>query len=188
MTASATTTVADVSPTGEPKTLGYWRNHDGRWTGENRARIQATDTRYDSDPEDGLLERAEVAVALAPGGGMPDILLKQLMATYFNLAERRVTAAMPVDSDIADRLGIDTVGDAVLLRAPLTLALDVDDARERYSDATDLLDSINNGNDTSGDSGSGFGPPGRGPPSARPGRWTTRRPAWQVGNHRNAAS
>jgi uncharacterized repeat protein (TIGR01451 family) len=146
--ASATTTIDSVPPTRDPKTLGFWRNHSDQWTGKILARIQATDDRFDgmdgSSP-DGALSAAEVEAALSPGDGMPAVLEKQLIATYFNLATRRINAGTTIESRTATRRGVEleNVRDAVLYAVD-TLSLPADKAnRDRYSDATSFLDEIN---------------------------------------------
>jgi hypothetical protein len=76
------------------------------------------------------------------GGTTPNLLQQQLLATYFNLATRRINAATLISSKTAKRLGLRTVRDAALygrsvLAAPLTGNAD------RYSDAVAVIDEIN---------------------------------------------
>jgi uncharacterized repeat protein (TIGR01451 family) len=144
--ASAATAVTEVAPSQDPLTHGYWRNHSGDWTPEARARIQATDQRFDGadgSAPDGALSAAEVDAALAPPGGMPRVTVQQLLSTYFNLATRRVSASTAIESRTADRLGLGNIREAVLY-GQATLAMPVDPStQERYSDATTVLDEIN---------------------------------------------
>ena len=143
--ASASTTVTVVAPTGDPRTLGFWRNHQDLWLSEILARIQATDQRFDSN-NDGQLSNAEVATVLAPGGNMDKILKEQLIAAYFNLGTRRINAATTLDTraKLVQQLGLTNVRDAVLY-AKGTLVLPVTNTtRDRYSNATTVLDQINN--------------------------------------------
>jgi len=80
---------------------------------------------------------------LVPGGNMDKVLKEQLLATYFNLATRRINAATLIESRLAGRLGLDNVKEAVVY-AMETLLLPVDSAnRDRYSDASTALDQIN---------------------------------------------
>jgi uncharacterized repeat protein (TIGR01451 family) len=140
--ASAATTITSLTPTGDPKTLGFWQNHGGLWSDEILARIQATDQRYDTDGN-GALSVAEVTAMLAPGGNQPKVLRMQLLATYFNLATRRINAATLIESRTADQLGLDNVAEAAVYSMD-TLALPVNAAnRPRYDDATQVLDEIN---------------------------------------------
>jgi uncharacterized repeat protein (TIGR01451 family) len=142
LTASASTTITTVAPTGDPRTLGFWRNHADLWTDEILARIQATDQRYDTDAN-GALSVAEVTAWLSPGGNQPKVLQIQLLASYFNLATRQINAATLIESKTADQLGLDNVADAAVY-AINTLALPVNsDNRSTYSDATKVLDEIN---------------------------------------------
>jgi uncharacterized repeat protein (TIGR01451 family) len=145
--AAAATSIGVVSPSRDPRGLGYWRNHPTAWTAEILARIHATDGRFDgadASAPDGQLSPSEVAATLAPGGNMDKVLREQLLATYFNLATRRVNAATAIKSGTAHKLGLANVADAVLY-ARQTLTLPVSSAtRARYSNATRILDEINN--------------------------------------------
>jgi uncharacterized repeat protein (TIGR01451 family) len=144
---NTTTTITVVAPSRDPRTLGFWRNHPELWTAEIRARIQATDQRYDGrdgSAPDGGLSATEVTAMYAPGGNQPKVLEMQLLSVYFNLATRRINAGTAISSRVAGRLGLLTVRDAALYAID-TLALPVNAAtRDRYSDATTVLDEINN--------------------------------------------
>lgn len=146
-TASATTTVTVTPPSRDPLGMGYWANHPDTWTAEMRARIQATDQRYDGSDgttPDGALSPAEVAAAYKPSRGQPETLRQQLLSTYFNLATRRINAGTAILSKTAAGLGLATVGAAASYTAD-TLALPwVPPHRSRYGDATQVLDEINN--------------------------------------------
>lgn len=144
--ATATTTIDAPAPSEDPEGLGFWRNHDERWTEDSLRAIQATDTRYDVDAADGELTEDEVEEALSPGGGMPAILRRQLLTLYFNLAEQRVVAGTEITSELADEHDLDTVADAAEFAID-TLAEELQRGRggnsDRYADATDLLEEIN---------------------------------------------
>jgi len=144
LTAGATTTVTTVDPGQSPAGLGYYRNHPDVWTPEILAMIQATDTRFDTNT-DGMLSPDEVRTILKPGGNQPKVLQMQLLATEFNLATRQINAGTAIASDLTSELGISDIFDAVVY-AQATLSLPVNkDTRDRYSDATTVLDEINNG-------------------------------------------
>jgi hypothetical protein len=122
----------------------FWRNHPELWDAEFLARIQATDQRFDAD-HDGALSSSEADAAPVPGGNMDDILKKQLLAAYFNLATRRINAATALSPDdrLVRALGLMNVRDAVVY-ADETLLLPVTSAnRSRYTNATTALDQIN---------------------------------------------
>jgi hypothetical protein len=127
-----------------PLTLGYYRNHPAAWLSENLARIHATDQRFDGGDGtagDGILTSLEVQAIISAGGNQPKVLQMQLLATYFNLASRQINPDTALDSS---RPGITNVGDAVRF-AEGTLSLPVTKrTMKQYSDATDLLDRINN--------------------------------------------
>jgi hypothetical protein len=75
---------------------------------------------------------------------MPHILEQQLLATYFNLATRRLNAGTLIDSRLARRLGLADVG-AAAEYGIATLALPLNKSTSnRYSDAATALDEINN--------------------------------------------
>jgi len=144
LSATASTSITTVVPGQSPAGLGYYRNHQDVWTPAILAMIQATDIRYDANT-DGILSADEVRTTLKPGGNQPKILQMQLLATDFNMATRQVNAATSITSTLASRLGISNVHDAVEY-AQDTLALPVNKGtRDHYSDATTLLDEINNG-------------------------------------------
>lgn len=145
--ASASTTVTEVPPTRDPHSLGYWRNAPEQWTPEIRARIQATDQRYDGvdgSIPDGALSPAEVATMYLPGGNENKVLRMQLLSVYFNLATRRINAGTGISSKTAATLGLTTVRGAAIY-AGSTLALPVNSStRERYSNINRVLDDVNN--------------------------------------------
>ena len=129
------------------RSKGYWTNQRTFWTDENLARIQATDVRFDGADgtvPDGELTSDEVWAVLRPGGNQPKLLQMQLLATYFNLADRRLNASTTIDSQTSRRLGLSTARDAVEY-ADGTLELPVNQfTRWQYSNATRVLDEINN--------------------------------------------
>lgn len=141
----ATTTIAAVTPTRDPLSQGYFRNHEDQWSDEMEARIQATDQRFDGadgTTPDGALSDAEVAAVLRHQGTAPANLRSQLLAALFNLATRRIEAAVTITSPTADRLGLDTVAEGVRYGAA-TLDLPYDANRARYGDAIRVLDEVN---------------------------------------------
>ncbi|HEU4421536.1 MAG TPA: CARDB domain-containing protein [Pilimelia sp.] len=144
--ATATTTVTAVPPTRNPLTMGYWKNHPEEWTAEMLARIQATDRRYDGadgSTPDGKLTAGELTAAFAPPGTYPKVTSTQLLATYFNLATRRINAGTVISSRTSVRLGLTNVR-AAALYAQATLLLPVNaSTTDRYSDTTTVLDEIN---------------------------------------------
>jgi uncharacterized repeat protein (TIGR01451 family) len=142
--AQATVTVAPI--TRDPMSMGFWRNHPELWSAELRARIQATDLRFDGadgTTADGQLSTSEVVAVMAPSGNGARVLQQQLLATLLNLSSRRINAATAISSKLAGQLGLANVRDAVVytvgtLGTPLTKA-----TQTRYSNATNILDSIN---------------------------------------------
>ena len=81
---------------------------------------------------------------LAPGGNQPKVLKMQLLATYFDLATRRINAGTLISSPTAANLGLTSVRDAALF-AMDTLLLPVGPkTKAKYDNATGLLDEINN--------------------------------------------
>jgi hypothetical protein len=54
--------------------------------------------------QDGLLSTVEVSTILAPASDQPKILRMQLLATYINLATRRINAATAIRSKTAAAL------------------------------------------------------------------------------------
>lgn len=143
VTTTATTATVEVTPTRNPLSQGYWSRHTADWTAEVRARVQATDQRFDTGA-DGALDITEVDATFA-GTGQPSILGEQLLAAFANLATRRVNASTVIASRMGTRLGIGTVG-AAARYAMETLAIPLGPpTASRYSDATTLLDEINTG-------------------------------------------
>jgi uncharacterized repeat protein (TIGR01451 family) len=147
-TASAQTTISTPGPTRDPRSIGYWKTHAETWDAETLARIQATDQRYDgidgSSP-DGVLSTSEMGAVLTGTGGFPEMLARQLLGTYADLATRRIGADTAIESKTATRLGTADVREAALY-ARATLAMPVTSmTADRYSDSERLLDEINNG-------------------------------------------
>jgi uncharacterized repeat protein (TIGR01451 family) len=145
--ASAATTVTVTPPSADPAGLGFWANHPETWTPETRARIQATDQRFDGadgSTPDGQLAPAEVAATYAVDRGQPANLRMQLLATYFNLATRRINAGTAVESRTAAGLGLPTVGAAAIYATDTLPLPSGPSTSDRYSDATRVLDEINN--------------------------------------------
>ena len=146
VTASRMSTLAAVVPTRDPLSPGYWSTHPEEWTSEVLARIQATDQRFDGadgSAPDGRLAPAEVAADFAPVGTQQPILRRHLLATFFNLASRRISAVTAIKSRTASRLGLRTVRDAARY-AMATLSLPVAGNAARYTDAIRVMDEINN--------------------------------------------
>jgi uncharacterized repeat protein (TIGR01451 family) len=147
LSATAGTTITVRAPTRDPQGLGFWRAHPELSGTEIRARIQATDRRFDGadgTTPDGQLSLAEVQAVLVPGGNMDKVLEEQLLGTYLNLADRRINAGTTISSPTTTRLRLGNVR-AAALYAIDTLRLPVNSAnRTRYSDATRVLDEINN--------------------------------------------
>ena len=140
--ATASTTISVVAPSRDPLSHGYWKNHSARWTGETLARIQATDQRWDGSAgslPDGRIDALEVSAGFRPAS---PILPQQLLGVYFNLAERRINASTAIVSKTAKRLGTANVRGAALYGIA-TLGLAQASNRDRYSDATQVLDEIN---------------------------------------------
>ncbi|NUW39082.1 CARDB domain-containing protein [Nonomuraea rhodomycinica] len=141
VTATATTTITEVTPTRDPRSHGYWKTHPDERTAELLARVQATYQQFDSSG-DGALDNAEAGAVLSAGGPQPGPARFQLLATLLDLAARQVNASTRIDSELTRRLGTRTVGEAVRYGFA-TLALPVDSSTaQRYSDATALLDEI----------------------------------------------
>jgi len=148
LTASAYTTTSTIALNRYPRTLGFYRNHPEVWTGKVLAMIQATDNRFDGADgsiPNGILSAGEIAKALAPVSGMPQILKEQLLATYFNLATRQINAGTAISSKISNRLALTTVRDAVLYAIDTLKLLLTKKTQPQYSAATIVLDEINNG-------------------------------------------
>jgi len=145
--ASAATAITEVPPSRDPQRLGFWRTHPEQWTTEIRARVQATDQRFDGadgSVPDGQLSPPEIEAVLVPGGNMDKVLEEQTLAVYFNTATRRINAGTAIQSHTVDRLGLNNVRDAAIYAID-TLSLPVNSAnRARFSDATRVLNEINN--------------------------------------------
>jgi len=145
--ATASTTITVVPATRDPLSMGFWRNHGELWSAEFLARIQATDQRFDGadgSTPDGILSPAEVTAVMAPSGNGIRVLQQQFTGTLLNLASRRINAETVIDSKLTLKLGLRNVRDAAryaqgTLDLPLTKA-----TQGRYSDATTILDGVNN--------------------------------------------
>lgn len=146
--ASSQTTISGLEPLRDPKTIGFWRNHEDEWTAEMLARIQATDQQYDGadgTSPDGALSTSEMGAMLTGVGGFPDALLRQLLSGYANLATREIVAETLIDSKTTRALGLANVRDAALY-AQVVLQLPVNSTTKgRYDDANRVIDEINNG-------------------------------------------
>ena len=142
LTESQATTITAVAPSRNPLSQGFFKTHPDQWTSEFRARIQATDQRFDSAPADGQLSPSEVEATFDGVGASPGTLRAQLLGTLFNLAQRRINAATTIVSKTATARGVSTVAGAVRF-AQGTLALPPGPNAVRYSDAIRLLDEIN---------------------------------------------
>ena len=122
---------------------------DTRGSSHRRAarRIQATDQRYDGSDgtvPDGKLSNSEAQRAISASGSQPGQLARQELAVLFDLASRRINASTLLNGKLAVRLGAPNVRGAVLYGIA-TLALPVSSAtKDRYSDATTLLDNVAN--------------------------------------------
>jgi uncharacterized repeat protein (TIGR01451 family) len=146
VTDDASTSITVVTPTRDVRTIGFWGEHPELWISELLARIQATDQRYDGidgSAPNGELSSAEGTFMFASGGNQPKMLRQQMLALYFNLADRRINAGTSVRSKLASKLTVTNVRDAALYGIA-TLILPVNNATKgRYSDATTLIDEIN---------------------------------------------
>lgn len=143
VTASGLTRITVVKPSGDPLSQGYWAQHPEQWSAELRARIQATDQRYDADGG-GSLTATEVTATFGASGNQPIPLRQQLLATYLNLASRRVNAGTRISSRTATQVGTTTVRAAVIYSTDtLVLPPTTTANKTRYSNATTLLDEIN---------------------------------------------
>ena len=142
VTNSAVTTITIVPPSRVPLSQGFWKNHPELWSAELLARIQATDQRYDSD-NDGALSVAEATAAFKGSNEPKSVLSEQLMATYLNIASRRINAGTIISSRETTSLGLKNVRDAAIY-AQKTLALPVNPTNApRYSSIIRVLDDIN---------------------------------------------
>jgi uncharacterized repeat protein (TIGR01451 family) len=141
VTAAASTSIIE-SPTVE-KSLshGHWKSHPEIRTDELRARVQATDQRFDLTPADGMLSNPEATTGLGGDNGVRNELKSRLLATLLNLANRAVNASTRVDSNQARALGIADVAQAVRF-VQATLALDPETNKARYGDAKKVLNDI----------------------------------------------
>ncbi|MEU4722240.1 CARDB domain-containing protein [Nonomuraea dietziae] len=143
VTATATTTITEVTPTRDPRSHGYWKTHPEARTAELLARVQATYQQFDSSGN-GALDNSEAGAVLSAGGPQPGPAKFQLLATLFDLAARQINASTQIDSKLTRKLGTRTIGEAVRYGFA-TLALPVNSSTaQRYSDATTLLDEIVN--------------------------------------------
>ena len=145
VTATQSAAIVVLPPTRNPLTPGYWKTHPEDWTSEILARVQATDQRFDGadgSAPDGRLSAAEVAAVLNAGGSSPKVLATHLLATYLNLATRRINAGTAISSRAATKIGAANVRDAARYTMA-TLALKLDGNTQRYSDALRVMDDIN---------------------------------------------
>lgn len=133
VTAAATSTVTEQPPSRNPWLPTLWQLHRSLRTPELLARVQATDQRFDVSPADGVLSQSEADAALAVSALPYGLLRAQLMATYLNLADRRINASTRILS-----IGFDTVGDAA------RYAQRADDLVKQLK-ATTLLNEVNLG-------------------------------------------
>ena len=145
-TAVAAVHVDSGDPSQDPLKWSAWRNDSSLWDSESRARIQATDVRYDGadgSAPDGVLSVGEVDVVLSVGQNPPYGVRSQLLSTYLNLATERIVAGTEVDSRKADAIGADNVAEAAIAAQDI-LAEPVDrSTRRRYVEVRLALDEIN---------------------------------------------
>ena len=81
-------------------------------------------------------------MTFAPAGNQPRTLQQQMLALYFNLADRRVNAGTLVKSKLATKLGLANVRDVAIFGID-TLKLPVSNATKgRYSDATTVVEEV----------------------------------------------
>ncbi|MEV4071389.1 hypothetical protein [Nonomuraea fuscirosea] len=110
VTATADSTVTERPPGRDPRAKLVWQLRESDWTPDLLARTQATDQRYDGadgSAPDGALSKAEVRAAL-----LLPLLRGELLATYLNLADRRINAATRIVSVPAALLDLTSVGQA----------------------------------------------------------------------------
>lgn len=110
VTATADSTVTERPPGRDPRAKLVWQLRESDWTPDLLARTQATDQRYDGadgSAPDGALSKAEVRAAL-----LLPLLRGELLATYLNLADRRINAATRIVSAPAALLDLTSVGQA----------------------------------------------------------------------------
>ncbi|MEO3806217.1 hypothetical protein [Nonomuraea sp. B1E8] len=139
--ATAQTRITLPPATRDPRPLAVWTLFPALRTQEALDRVQATDQRYDTSPTDGTLTRAEFAEAVGLPVLQPRALRAELLATYLNMATRRIHASTAIRTPQSVALGLETVGDAVRhARATLTQPVGV-----RHITATVLLTEINAG-------------------------------------------
>ncbi|MFC4589913.1 DUF11 domain-containing protein [Sphaerisporangium corydalis] len=144
VTASTTSTVTETAPSRNPQISTIWGTFSGMRTAELLARVQATDTRFDTDPSDGRLTQEEASGTFSLPLLQPRTLRAELLTTYLNLADRRINAATAVRTLTIERLGLRTVGDAAR-HAQSTLGLPPLSNVVAYTDATLVLVEINSG-------------------------------------------
>ncbi|MFC4591381.1 DUF7507 domain-containing protein [Sphaerisporangium corydalis] len=147
VTDTAATTITTVAPSRDPRPTAIWATFANLRTPEALARTQATDTRFDGadgTAPDGRLSLPESSATLLLPVLQPRTLRAELLATYLNLATRRINAGTSVRTVTATRLGFATVGDAARY-AQATLALPAGSNLLRYTDATLALVEINSG-------------------------------------------
>ena len=146
ITAARTSGITEVPATRSPLSQGFWKTHPELRTAELLARVQATDQRFDGidgSTPDGRLSQAEAQVVLSAGGTQAESLRTQLLATYLNLADRRINASTAVASKAATSRGVGTVRAAALF-AQSTLGLPLTNSTTaRYSDGIKILEEIN---------------------------------------------
>jgi uncharacterized repeat protein (TIGR01451 family) len=149
VTAAAAATIGASVRSGRPAGREYWRHHPELWTADVLARIEATDGRFDGRAgaaADGVLDAPEVRAVLAPPFNQPRRLEADLLATYLNLATRRLAADAPLGSGLARGLGVADLRAAVAFAAA-TLQLDLASHRPQYATAAALLEELNGGGD-----------------------------------------
>jgi len=141
--ASARTTITKVAPTKNPMLATMWLIRQDLRTPEILARAQATDTRFDGPPPDGVLTLHESSAVLFPPATQPRGVRAELLATLFNLAGHRINANTKIGTVTTTLLHLSTVGDAVryaqatLARPPSELV--------RYARTSLVLTEINSG-------------------------------------------
>ncbi|GAA1011165.1 hypothetical protein Aple_056670 [Acrocarpospora pleiomorpha] len=146
VTGSSQTSITAVAPSRQPLVSALWMVRTDLRTPEALARVQATDTRFDgadNSTPNGALSQSEASAVLFPPAVQPRKLRAELLATSLNLATRRINAGTQIRTITIQRLGLNTVGDAVryvqaTLAQPQTLANLI-----RYTDSTLILTEIN---------------------------------------------
>ncbi|MFI7151952.1 CARDB domain-containing protein [Nonomuraea sp. NPDC050022] len=144
VSASSTSTVTEAAPSRNPQISTIWASLPATRTAELLARVQATDTRFDTSPADGRLTQQEVNDTFRLPLLQPGTLKAELLATYLNLADRRINAATAVYTVTIERLGLRTVGDAAR-HAQATLPLPPLSNVVAFTDTTLALVEINSG-------------------------------------------